>query len=225
MVTSNKPIQTKIRLQGLSSGDNIGEGLDYKNVNLSKLGYFGGYLKTDIMSKSYDTMLVKSLVAFTKREKKTDEYRLGIREIFPSFDLLDGDGNPFIHNDWVQYYPEDIMEKLHYSKMYFSVYLTDRASKNDQKIILLYGIQHLGAVTLADTMSIWRKGTKIVELYALDKFPTQNQVRLFRTPVIININELLDIAFSFRNIDDVVGKTDHIKLLGYVAEPIGRNTM
>lgn len=220
MVTSNKPVQ-KIRLQGLSSGDNIGESLDYKNVNLSKLGYFGGYLK---IPKSYDTALVKSLVAFTKKERKLDEYHLGVREIFPHFDLLDGDGKPFLNSDWVQRYPEDIKEKLHYGE-YFSVYLTDRASKNDHKIILLYGIQYLKENTIADTMSIWRKGTKIVELYALDRYPSMNQIQLFRTPIIVNINDLLDVAFSFRDIDDTIGHMDRIKLLGYVAEQIGRNTM
>jgi hypothetical protein len=226
MVTSNKPIQQKIRLQGLSTGDNIGEGLDYKNVNLSKLGYFGGYLKNDIMPKSYDTMLVKALVAFTKMEReKLDEYNLGVRELFPTFDLLDGDGKPFLHNGWVQYYPEDIKQKLHYSNMYFSVYLTDKNSNNDQKIILLYGIQYLSTPVLADTMSIWRKNTKIVELYTLDKYPTVNQVKLFRTPLIINLNDLLDIAFSFQDVDEVKGKSDRIKLLGYVTEQIGRNVM
>lgn len=220
MVTSNKPVQ-KIRLQGLSSGDNIGESLDYKNVNLSKLGYFGGYLK---IPKSYDTALVKSLVAFTKKERKLGEYHLGVREIFPHFDLLDGDGKPLLNSDWVQRYPEDIKEKLHYGG-YFSVYLTDKASKNDQKIILLYGIQYLKDNTIADTMSIWRKNTKIVDLYALDRYPSVNQVQLFRTPIIVNVNDLLDVAFSFRDIDDTIGHTDRIKLLGYVAEQIGRNTM
>lgn len=222
MVTSNKPIQTKIRLQGLSSGDNIGESLDYKSVNLSKLGYFGGYLKTP---KSYDTALVKALVAFTKKERKLDEPSLGIREIFPHFDLLDGDGKPFLNSDWVQRYPEDIKEKLHYSNQYFSVYTTDKASKNDQKIILLYGIQYLKDNTIADMMSIWRKGTKIVELYALDRYPSVNQIQLFRTPIIVNVNDLLDVAFSFRDIDDTIGHMDRIKLLGYVSEQIGRNTM
>jgi hypothetical protein len=215
-----------IRLQGLDTDYNIA--LDsnfikeYKKVNLSKLGYFGGY-RNNI---KYDNMLVKSLVAFTKKEReKLDEYNLGVREIFPTFDLLDGDGKPFMHNDWIQHYPEDIKEKLHYSGQYFSVYLTDKASKNDQKIILLYGIQYLSPLTIADTMSIWRKNTKIVELYALDKYPVVNQVKLFRTPLIVNLNDLLDIAFSFRDVNDVRSKNDRIKLLGYVCEQIGRNVM
>lgn len=218
MVISNKPIQ-KIRLQTLYS--NIKD-LNTKDVDLTKLGYFGGYLK---MPKSYDTMLIKSLVAFTKTEKKTDEARLGIRELMPIFDLLDGDGNTFTNNKWIQNYPFDIEQKLHYSGQYFSIYRTDRNSKNDQKIILLYGIQYLSTCILADMMSIWRKGTKLVDLFSLDEFPTQNDIHLFRTPVIVNINDLLDVSVSFRDIDSVKNRSDHIKLLGYVCEPIAQNTM
>lgn len=198
----------------------------YNDMDIARLGIFSGYLKS--IPKDYDDFLVKSLVTATKMRTNTPEEDIHIRDLIPHYDLFDGGGKSINEKTWIQVYPKNIKELADKRSGRYSIYTTDDRLYNP---MILYGIQYsLERETYARELQIWRKNVKISDVFLLDQYPTKGQIDLFRTPILIKcykekiqFGENLDVVIKFDN--DIGGYYDTIKILGYVAERIPRNTM
>jgi hypothetical protein len=110
----------------------------------------------------------------------TTEGALIVRDLSPMYDLLNGltNGPPEMiwHNQWIQDYWYGIAtakSSIGYDNAMvgaFDMYLTDRNVRNDQKVIVIYGIELLNPnrKPLAQEIQFWRGSVKLSARYPLD---------------------------------------------------------
>src|SRR3982751_4349896 len=110
-----------------------------------------------------------------------------VREISPYRDLLDGRGEKIQHNQWVQptrpmlFFSSYSMEK----EKTISMYKTDKESKNNQKIIIIYGVEFLNGWTNrnVERIEFCRGVVKTISTLDIQKTPPNILNMKMETPI------------------------------------------
>lgn len=151
-----------------------------EKINLEKIGVISGGLIDFYINdklKDYNERVIKLGCAQALLHGIAGgqtEAALVAREIMPSLDLLDGKGDPLKDNNWVQPHP---MRRYgqpdgnYHGMDFYSVYTTSRASKNDQKVIIITGLEFLNGYNgvAAEEVQFWRKGVKLIDRIPITK--------------------------------------------------------
>jgi hypothetical protein len=106
------------------------------------------------------------------------EAALIVRDIYPMEDLLDalhnGPAEPFDHNQWIQNYWSGLATTHLVSKEKmmgsFNIYATDKNVRNDQKVIVIYGLEYVNPLRkpMAEEIQFWRGAVQLYTRYPLD---------------------------------------------------------
>jgi hypothetical protein len=117
---------------------------------------------------------------------------------------------------------------------YISCYVTDKLAKNDQKVIIIYGLRavgvgntHQGTVVKSIQWQFWRKGTKLIDRWYVEQLNSaaENFVAAV-TPVMFKKDDIGEIRIFPDQLTPVdANKFDRLQVLGVVAESLGVNTM
>lgn len=165
------------------------------------------------------------------------EASLVVRPIIPSEDLLKGDGTTAIAStEWRQ--PADSGEYAAATGIESTaepIYSTGKNSKNDQRIILFYGLKYVGGgnfrttAVARSTMIIFKRGNvKTIDKWHIQGINSaENGFLAAMTPVMYKINDTAKIEFV-PNASDPTGagnKFDKFEMLGIVVEAIGLTVM
>jgi hypothetical protein len=172
------------------------------------------------------------------------ETAITVRQIVPNLDLTAGDNGstvdlPIASAQWRQ--PSLVATSLFYAANtgaddanYDSVYTTSKNAKNDQKIIIMYGLRavgvgniHSGTVVKSVQWQFWRKGTKLIDRWYVEQLNSapENFVAAV-TPVMFKKDDSGEVRVfpdSATLVD--ANKFDRLQVLGVVAESLGVNTM
>ena len=169
------------------------------------------------------------------------ENALSVRQIVPSFDFT----NPLATtadtavdtNDWRQ--PALNSATDNYANATGkeadteSIYFLSKNSKNDQKIVILYGLravgvgnQHSGTVTRSLQWQFWRKGVKLIDRWYIEQLNSapENFVAAV-TPIMFKKDDLGEIKVVADTTTADANKFDRLQVLGVVAEALGANSM
>src|SRR3982750_372208 len=170
------------------------------------------------------------------------EASLVVRPIIPSEDLLKGTaGTAITSTEWRQ--PADSGELTDGTGSLdngseanqVQIYGTGKTSKNDQRIILFYGLKYVGGgnfrttAVARSTMIIFKRGTvKTIDKWHIKAINASKDGYLAAmTPVMYKINDIAAIFFV-PNQSDTGGtgnKFDKFEMLGIVVEAIGLTVM
>lgn len=177
------------------------------------------------------------------------EASLVVRPLIPSEDLRNGGGgtggaqadSQITSTEWRQ--PPDSGEYTNGTGNLdngseanaVQIYVTSKSSKNDQRIVLFYGLKYVGGgnfrttAIARSTMIIFKRGTvKTIDKWHIQGINTSKEGYLAAmTPVMYKINDLASIWFV-PNQSDIGGagnKFDKFEMLGIVVEAIGLTVM
>lgn len=222
-----------------------------QTIDLGRVGHLSG-LHQSLTSLDLRT-LHDTMAAFAVAQAMLQaigggqtETGLTVRQIVPNLDLTCGDdlsatsGSDHIitSSNWRQ--PSLNAFTLNYTSntgddaLYESVYTTSKNAKNDQKVIIMYGLRavgvgniHSGTVIKSVQWQFWRKGTKLIDRWypeLLNSAP-ENFVAAI-TPVMFKKDDVGEVrVFPASEIIVDANKYDRIQMLGVVAESLGVNTM
>jgi hypothetical protein len=169
------------------------------------------------------------------------ETAMTVRTLIPSLDLCDGTGASaavITSSQWRQ--PTTMAGTQNYATNtgadsdYISCYVTDKLAKNDQKVIIIYGLRavgvgntHQGTVVKSIQWQFWRKGTKLIDRWYVEQLNSaaENFVAAV-TPVMFKKDDIGEIRIFPDQLTPVdANKFDRLQVLGVVAESLGVNTM
>ena len=165
------------------------------------------------------------------------EASLVVRPIIPSEDLrATASGTAITSTEWRQ--PADSGEYGAATGAEASaetIYVTSKDSKNDQRIILFYGLKYVGGgnfrttAVARSTMIIFNRGNvKTIDKWHIQGInSSENGFLAAMTPVMYKINDVALIKFV-PNASDPTGagnKFDKFEMLGIVVEAIGLTVM
>jgi hypothetical protein len=218
-----------------------------QTIDLGRIGHLSG-LHQSLTSLDLRT-LHDTMAAFAVAQAMLQgvgggqtETGLTVRQLVPNLDLTAGDATlvdtPIVSANWRQ--PSLQAVTLFYNSsvgddsFYDSVYTTSKNAKNDQKVIIIYGLRavgvgniHSGTVIKSNQWQFWRKGTKLIDRWypeMLNSAP-ENFVAAI-TPVMFKKDDVGEIRiYPASEIAADANKFDRIQVLGVVAESLGVNTM
>src|SRR3982750_2504312 len=164
------------------------------------------------------------------------EASLVVRPLIPSEDLRNGSGAAITSTEWRQ--PADSGEFATATGAEANaenVYSTSKDSKNDQRIVLFYGLKYVGGgnfrttAVARTTMVIFKRGNvKTIDKWHIQGINTsENGFLAAMTPVMYKINDVANIQMV-PNASDPTGagnKFDKFEFLGIVVEAIGLTVM
>src|SRR6478609_5065673 len=166
------------------------------------------------------------------------ETAITVRQLVPNLDLSDGANNDqaIASSNWRQ----PISTSANYTTItgddssYTPVYTTSKTSKNDQKVVIIYGLRavgvgntHHGTVVKSVQWQFWRKGTKLIDRWYVEQLNSaaENFVAAV-TPVMFKKDDSGEIRiFPDALTPADANKYDRLQILGVVAESLGVNTM
>lgn len=140
---------------------------------------------------------------------------LTVRELMPGFDLLDENKNT-INYSWAQTYTADNVDQLIYGGI----------NDNDSKVIVIYAIQAVvGTTTLHASTVKFDTGSSVKDIVDIQRLSigagsSATSMTVGLHPFIVyGKNQTARIYFHTNT--GAIGQTDHIILLGVVAEKRG----
>jgi hypothetical protein len=208
-----------------------------QGVDLGKLGLYSG---THVALTGLDLRTLRdTMAAFAVAQAQinvigTTESGLTVRPIYQNLDLLDGQATPAA-------IPSTVWRQPATSGNYTStdgftpqvIYNTDRISKNDQKIIVIFGFR---AINVGNTRTqpflkstqahFWRKGTKIIDIWDYQQLNSSNESFVAAvTPIMYKKNDLAEIKIVANEDTADASKVDGLEVLGIIVEGLGQNVM
>lgn len=206
-----------------------------QGVDLGKLGLYSG---THVALTGLDLRTLRdTMAAFAVAQAQinvigTTESGLTVRPIYQNLDLLTSAGAAIASTQWRQppntgnfanadgYTPEPI-------------YTTDRTSKNDQKIMVIFGFR---AINIGNTRTqpflkstqahFWRKSTKIIDIWDYQQLNSSNESFVAAvTPIMYKKNDLAEIKLIGNTDTADANKVEGLELLGIIVEGLGQNVM
>lgn len=174
------------------------------------------------------------------------ETGLSVRALIVSQDFTDyttGVDLPIVSNDWVQ--PTDVSLQVFYGggsgggndgsdNNLLSLYSTSKASKNDMKIIVVYGLRaigvgnvHSGTVVKSNQWQFWRKNVKLIDRWYVEMLNSapENFVCAI-TPIMFKKDDFgLIMVKPNSSIPSDVNKRDRLQVLGVTVETVGSNSV
>jgi hypothetical protein len=218
-------------------------------IDLDKIGHFSG-LDSDMLEPDKKEKICKTLVSCfcfrnfipLSRKRFSDNMlsSVTIREIQPTLDFLDGNCN-FIKSDFWKQTPNPFSRTMMTNKYkyggidyYDNIYKTNINTRMDMKCMCIYGVYIPEDNKNTDEIQIWRHNKSLIDRMYLDGHKQRTQVYL-HSPILMNCDQPLsvvgpsskydyDIKFKFIDKDNSK-KQDHIKILGYVVEHLGVNSL
>ncbi len=195
-------------------------------VTLARLGGLE-VTKPKYISASAVGIMAKWLVAQCIGDNLApDESGLYVRDLIPYHDLLAGpDGlgsNDIRHEDeWIT--PDPRRFRTGYDDTEMTLYMTNRNSDNDRKVILIYGIHNLDDSTPIHLRRLdFMRGTiKRITLTKIDSLFDLDGFYFFQTPILYKKNDNLRIVGTVGR--ESIGQTDKIKILGMTGDMLGAN--
>ncbi len=167
------------------------------------------------------------------------ETAITVRQLVPSLDLTEGVTGAdaaITSSQWRQ----PVNTATNYTTItgadtdYVSAYTTSKNAKNDQKVMILYGLRavgvgntHSGTVVKSVQWQYWRKGTKLIDRWYIEQLNSaaENFVAAV-TPVMFKKDDSGEIRiFPDALTPADANKYDRLQILGVVAESLGVNTM
>lgn len=165
------------------------------------------------------------------------ETAITVRQLVPNLDLTNGaDDSAITLSNWRQPVSTaaNYTTQLGDDATYVAVYTTSKQAKNDQKVIIIYGLRavgvgntHHGTVVKSVQWQFWRKGTKLIDRWYVEQLNSaaENFVAAV-TPVMFKKDDSGEIRVFPDGITQVdANKFDRLQVLGVVAESLGVNTM
>jgi hypothetical protein len=222
-----------------------------QTIDLGRVGHLSG-LHQSLTSLDLRT-LHDTMAAFAVAQAMLQaigggqtETGLTVRQIVPNLDLTTGDDvsatsgtdHIIVSSNWrqpsLQAFTTNYTANTGDDFLYESVYTTSKNAKNDQKVIIMYGLRavgvgniHSGTVIKSVQWQFWRKGTKLIDRWypeLLNSAP-ENFVAAI-TPVMFKKDDVGEVrVFPASEIIVDANKYDRLQLLGVVAESLGVNTM
>jgi hypothetical protein len=161
----------------------------------------------------------------------TTESGLTVRPIYQNLDLLDASGTGIDSTVWRQPVSSNYTNTNGYTTQ--TIYLTDRNSKNDQKILVIFGFR---AINIGNTRTqpflkstqahFWRKSTKIIDIWDYQQLNSSNESFVAAvTPIMYKKNDLAEIKIVANTDTADANKVDGLEVLGIVVEGLGQNVM
>jgi hypothetical protein len=155
----------------------------------------------------------------------TTEEGLAVRDILPDLDLLDKNGNAVGKRAWVQ--PWSGAYNIEEADV--QVYQTGVTSKNDRKVIIIYGVKETNngpgrTSTALNASSItWkRSNVKTIDIWQIESLDTTIEgVAIARTPLLFKKSDVARV--DMRPKTGASGGTDNLIFLGKTIEPLGEN--
>lgn len=207
-----------------------------QGVDLGKLGLYSG---THVALTGLDLRTLRdTMAAFAVAQAQinvigTTESGLTVRPIYQNLDLLDANNSDatIASTVWRQPYSSNYTATDGATTQI--VYHTDRNSKNDQKILVIFGFR---AVNVGNTRTqpflkstqahFWRKGTKIIDIWDYQQLNSSNESFVAAvTPIMYKKNDLAEIKFVANTDTADANKVDGLEVLGLVVEGLGQNVM
>lgn len=208
-----------------------------QGVDLGKLGLYSG---THVALTGLDLRTLRdTMAAFAVAQAQinvigTTESGLTVRPIYQNLDLLDGQAVPASIPSTVWRQPAtsgNYTETDGFTPQV--IYNTDRISKNDQKILVIFGFR---AINVGNTRTqpflkstqahFWRKGTKIIDIWDYQQLNSSNEAFVAAvTPIMYKKNDLAEIKIVANQDTADASKVDGLEVLGIVVEGLGQNVM
>ena len=208
-----------------------------QGVDLGKLGLYSG---THVALTGLDLRTLRdTMAAFAVAQAQinvigTTESGLTVRPIYQNLDLLDGTNNgaTIASTQWRQPPVTGNLTQTDGATTQ-TIYTTDRNSKNDQKILVIFGFR---AINIGNTRTqpflkstqahFWRKATKIIDIWDYQQLNSSNESFVAAvTPIMYKKNDLAEIKLV-ANTDTADGnKVEGLEVLGIVVEGLGQNVM
>lgn len=190
-----------------------------KKVDLGKIGHYSG-VKHYFEKEEHLKFLVAGIMK--KLDLKIEE-AICVRPLIPKFDFILHDGTHPKDNTW-----NVMIKKNNYhdnSPIDQYVYRTDeKQTRMESKCILLTGMYYNSAQNEMDEVSIWRTGTKLIDRFVVEHNHYEGTLSVFATPIILGTtknNNNVGIAVNLIEKDTEYESFEKLKIMGYVAEPIG----
>ena len=164
------------------------------------------------------------------------ESALTVRTLNPNLDLSDSQATPaaITSSQWRQPYTGNYTTATGADADIVTIYNTDRTSKNDQKVIIIYGLRavgvgntHSATVVKSVQWQFWRKGTKLIDRWYVEQLNSaaENFVAAV-TPIMFKKDDLGEIKVVPDALTPVdANKFDRLQVLGVVCEALGTNSM
>lgn len=206
-----------------------------QGVDLGKLGLYSG---THVALTGLDLRTLRdTMAAFAVAQAQinvigTTESGLTVRPIYQNLDLLTSAGAAIASTVWRQPPTSGNYTETDGATTQ-TVYLTDRTSKNDQKILVIFGFR---AVNIGNTRTqpflkstqahFWRKGTKIIDIWDYQQLNSSNESFVAAvTPIMYKKNDLAEIKIVANEDTADANKVDGLEVLGIIVEGLGQNVM
>lgn len=203
-------------------------------VDLGKLGLYSG---THVALTGLDLRTLRdTMAAFGVAQAQinvigTTESGLVVRPIYHNYDLLDASGTAIASTVWRQPVSSNYTSTDGFTTQ--TIYLTDRTSKNDQKILIIFGLR---AVNVGNTRTgpflnstqwhFWRKSTKIIDIWDIQALNSAHEPFIAAvTPIMYKKNDLAEIKVVANENAADANKIDNLEILGIVVEGLGQNVM
>lgn len=218
-----------------------------QTIDLGRVGHLSGLhqsLTSLDLRTLHDTMAAFAVAQAMLQAIGGGQTETGItvRQIVPNLDFTAGDYStpdyPIASANWRQ--PTLVSSNLNYTTntgddvSFISAYTTSKNAKNDQKIIICYGLRaigvgniHEGTVVKSVQWQFWRKGTKLIDRWYVEMLNSapENFVAAI-TPVMFKKDDVGEIRIFPDSTTPVdANKYDRLQVLGVVAESLGVNTM
>lgn len=218
-----------------------------QTIDLGRVGHLSGLhqsLTSLDLRTLHDTMAAFAVAQAMLQAIGGGQTETGItvRQIVPNLDFTAGDYStpdyPILSSNWRQ--PTLVSTNLNYTTNsgndtdFISAYTTSKNAKNDQKIIICYGLRaigvgniHEGTVVKSVQWQFWRKGTKLIDRWYVEMLNSapENFVAAI-TPVMFKKDDVGEIRIFPDSVTPVdANKYDRLQVLGVVAESLGVNTM
>lgn len=205
-----------------------------QGVDLGKLGLYSG---THVALTGLDLRTLRdTMAAFAVAQAQinvigTTESGLTVRPIYQNLDLLNASGTAITSTVWRQPTSSNYTQTDGATTQ--TIYLTDRTSKNDQKILVIFGFR---AVNIGNTRTqpflkstqahFWRKGTKIIDIWDYQQLNSSNESFVAAvTPIMYKKNDLAEIKIVANEDTADANKVDGLEVLGIIVEGLGQNVM
>lgn len=208
-----------------------------QGVDLGKLGLYSG---THVALTGLDLRTLRdTMAAFAVAQAQinvigTTESGLTVRPIYQNLDLLDAtNSNAVIASTQWRQPPVTGNYSQTDGATTQAIYTTDRNSKNDQKILVIFGFR---AINIGNTRTqpflkstqahFWRKGTKIIDIWDYQQLNSSNESFVAAvTPIMYKKNDLAEIKIVANTDAADANKVDGLEVLGIIVEGLGQNVM
>lgn len=164
------------------------------------------------------------------------ENALSVRQIVPAFDFTyvsGGVDTAITKQVWRQPVTGNYANATAAEADMETIYTLSKTSKNDQKIVIIYGLRavgvgntHSGTVVRSIQWQFWRRGVKLIDRWYIEQLnsASENFVAAV-TPIMYKKDDLGEIKVLADDTTADANKFDRLQVLGVVAEALGTNTM